>query len=81
VKRKINMSCAPACSRTWRRIKRYLWHGNLFQALNELQSLKIALDAAACESKNEHSQQLLKGVDKLHTYVKRNQALPRQAPE
>jgi hypothetical protein len=53
----------------------------VFQALNELQSLKIALDAAACESKNEHSQQLLKGVEKLHTYVKRNQELPRRAPE
>jgi hypothetical protein len=24
------------------RIKRYLWHGNVFQALNELQSLEIA---------------------------------------
>jgi hypothetical protein len=43
------------------RIKWYLWHGNVFQALNELQSLEIALDAAAFESKNEHSQKLLKG--------------------
>jgi hypothetical protein len=56
------------------RIKWYtLWHGNVFQALNELQSLEIALDAAAFESKNEHSQKLLKGVEELHTYVKRNQ--------
>jgi CheY-like chemotaxis protein len=55
------------------RIKWYLWHGNVFQALNELQSLEIALDAAAFESKNEHSQKLLKGVEELHTHVKRNQ--------
>src|SRR6202795_4901747 len=55
------------------RIKWYLWHGNVFQALNELQSLEIALDEAAFESKNEHSQKLLKGVGELHTYVKRNQ--------
>jgi hypothetical protein len=55
------------------RIKWYLWHGNVFQELNELQSLEIALDAAAFESKNEHSQKLLKGVEELHTYVKRNQ--------
>jgi hypothetical protein len=55
------------------RIKWYLWHGNVFQALNELQSLEIALDAAAFESKNEHSQKLLKGVEELHTYAKRNQ--------
>jgi hypothetical protein len=55
------------------RIKWYLWHGNLFQALNELQNLEIALDAAAFESKNEHSQKLLGGVEELHTYVKRSQ--------
>jgi hypothetical protein len=42
------------------RIKWYLWHGNVFQALNELQSLEIALDAAAFESKNDHSQELLR---------------------
>jgi hypothetical protein len=55
------------------RIKWYLWHGNVFQALNELQSLEIALDAAAFESKNDHSQELLKSVEEIHTYVKRNQ--------
>jgi hypothetical protein len=38
------------------RIKWYLWHGNAFQALNELKSLEIALGAAVFESKNEHSQ-------------------------
>jgi len=26
---------------------RYLWHGNVFRALNELQSLEMDLDAAA----------------------------------
>jgi len=55
------------------RIKWYLWHGNVFQALNELQSLEMDLDAAAFESKNENSQKLLKGVEELHTYVERNQ--------
>ena len=54
------------------RIKWYLWHGNVFQALNELQSLEMDLDAAAFESKNENSQKLLKGVEELHTYVERN---------
>jgi hypothetical protein len=55
------------------RIKWYLWHGNVLQALNELQSLEMDLDAAAFESKNENSQKLLKGVEELHTYVERNQ--------
>jgi hypothetical protein len=34
-------------------IKWYLWHGNVFQALNELQSLEMDLDAAVFENKNE----------------------------
>jgi hypothetical protein len=55
------------------RIKWYLWHGNVFQALNDLQSLEIALDAAAFESKSEHPQKLFKGVEELQTHVKRNQ--------
>ena len=42
------------------------------QALNELQSLEIDLDAAAFESKDENSQMLLKGIEELHTWVERN---------
>ena len=33
------------------RIKWYLWHGNVFQALNELQGLEMDLEAVAFESK------------------------------
>ncbi len=54
------------------RIKWYLWHGNVFQALNELQSLEMDLDAAVFESKDENARKLLKGVEDLHTYVERN---------
>ena len=54
------------------RIKWYLWHGNVFQALNELQGLEMDLEAVAFESKGENSQKLLKGVEELHTYVERN---------
>ena len=54
------------------RIKWYLWHGNVFQALNELQSLETDLDAAAFETKDENARKLLKGVEDLHTYVERN---------
>jgi hypothetical protein len=54
-------------------IKWYLWHGNTFQALNKLESLKMDLQAAAYESKNDNTRKLLKGVEELHTYVERNQ--------
>jgi len=55
-------------------IKWYLWHGNAFQALNKLESLEMDLEAAACESKDDNTRKLLKGVEELHTYVERNQA-------
>src|SRR5580704_9044232 len=63
----------PGVLKDLERIKWYLWHGNVFQALNELQSLEMDLDAAAFESKDENARKLLKGVEELHTYVERNQ--------
>ena len=55
-------------------IKWYLWHGNTFQALNKLQDLEMDLDAATFHSNKEAIRKLLKGIEELHTYVKRNQA-------
>jgi hypothetical protein len=54
-------------------IKWYLWHGNTFQALNQLQDLEMDLDAATFDSKDENIRKLLKGVEELHTYIQRNQ--------
>jgi len=66
------MSCARRCSKIWNEFKWYLWHVNVFQALNEPQSLEMDLDAAAFESTDENAQKLLKGVEDFHTYVERN---------
>lgn len=55
-------------------VKWYLWHGNVFQALNELQGLEMDLDGVTFETKDETARKLLKGVEELHTYVERNQA-------
>ena len=62
----------PGALKDLERIKWYLWHGNVFQALNELQSLEMDLDAAVFESKDENARKVLKGVEDLHTYVERN---------
>jgi hypothetical protein len=51
------------------RIKWYLWHGNVFQAINALQDLEMELDAAVFETKDENAQKLLKGVEDLQTYT------------
>ena len=42
----------PDVLKNLEQIKWYLWHGNVFQALNELQSLGMDLDAAAETGKN-----------------------------
>jgi len=47
----------------------------MFEALHELQGLEMDLDGAGLETKNETARKLLKGVEELHTYVERNQAL------
>ena len=52
-------------------VKWYLWHGNVFQALNELQGLEM--DGATFEANRETARKLLKGIEELHTYVERNQ--------
>jgi hypothetical protein len=54
-------------------LKWYLWHGNVFQALNELQDLEMNLEGASFEIKNETARKMLKGIEELHTYVQRNQ--------
>ena len=46
----------PGVLKDLQRIKWFLWHGNVFQALNELQSLEIHSDAAATESKDKNAQ-------------------------
>ena len=53
------------------RVNWYLWHGNVFQAL---QGLQMDLDAAAFKTQDERPQKLLKGVEELHPCAKRNQA-------
>ncbi len=53
-------------------IKWYLWHGNVFKALDELQGLEMDLDAATFDTKSEAARKLLKGVEELRTYVERN---------
>ena len=64
----------PGVLKDLERVKWYLWHGNVFQALKELQGLQMDLDAAAFETQDERAQKLLKSVEELHTYVERNQA-------
>ena len=53
-------------------IKWYLWHGNVFQALQHLEDLEMDLDLAALESRDERAGKLLKAVAEFHTYIENN---------
>ena len=54
-------------------IKWYLWHGNVFQALHELEGLEMDVEGAMFETRNPIGRKLLKGIEELHVYVERNQ--------
>jgi hypothetical protein len=53
-------------------IKWYLWHGNVFQALQHLQFVEMDLEGAAFESQEETTRKLLKAVEEFSTYIQRN---------
>src|SRR2546427_10621160 len=54
------------------RIKWFLWHGNVFQALKELRSVEGDLEAAAYESNDATARKLCKAVQEFTTYIERN---------
>jgi putative protein kinase ArgK-like GTPase of G3E family len=62
------------------RIKWYLWHGNVFRALDELEALNEELYSwseeavGTQETKQNKKNKLWKLVDEFETYIQKNQA-------
>ena len=54
-------------------IKRYLWHGNTYEALEYLDTLEMDLDIADEESKDLTTHKLLRAVEEFQTYIANNQ--------
>ena len=54
------------------RVKWFLWHGNVFQALQELQCVVGDLEAVAYESDDAIAGKLCKAVQEFITYIERN---------
>jgi hypothetical protein len=54
------------------RLKWYLWHGNVYKALQVVQSIEMDLDAAVATSGHATARKLLKAVEEFHTYIERN---------
>jgi hypothetical protein len=55
------------------RLKWFLWHGNVYKALQVVQSVEMDLDAAVATSGHATARKLLKTVEEFHTYVANNQ--------
>lgn len=58
--------------KTLERIKWYLWHGNVFEALEKIESVECILDMAALETEGSGARKLYKKVEEFHTYIERN---------
>lgn len=54
------------------KIKWCVWHGNIFKALDKLESLEFTLDFAYEERKNSKEYKLWKAASELHDYIKVN---------
>jgi hypothetical protein len=55
------------------RLKWYLWHGNVYKALQVVQSVEMDLDAAVATSGHGTARKRLKAVEEFHTYIANNQ--------
>lgn len=53
-------------------IKWYLWHGNVYRALQHLEGVEMDLDAAGFERDDEVIAKLFKAVEEFHTYIRNN---------
>jgi hypothetical protein len=56
------------------RLKWYVWHGNVYKALQVVQFIEMALDAAVIMSGHATARKRLKAVEEFHTYIENNQS-------
>src|SRR5262249_33662838 len=54
------------------RLKWFLWHGNVYQALQVMQSVEGDLEVAVATSGDSTARKLLKTVEEIHTYITNN---------
>jgi hypothetical protein len=54
------------------RLKWFLWHGNVYKALQVVQSVEMDLDAAVANSSDATARKLSKAVEEFHTYITNN---------
>ena len=58
--------------RSLERLQWFLWHGNVYQAVQVSQSVEGALEVAVATSGDSTARKLLKAVEEFHTYINNN---------
>jgi hypothetical protein len=58
--------------RSLERLKWFLWHGNVYQALQVIQSVESDLEVAVVTSSNGTARKLLQAIEEFHTYITNN---------
>jgi hypothetical protein len=58
--------------RNLERLKWFLWHGNVYRALQVVQYIEMDLDAAAANDGRATARKPLKAVEEFHTYIENN---------
>jgi hypothetical protein len=58
--------------RALERLKWFLWHGNVYQAVQVIQSVEMDLEVAVVTSGDATGCKLLKAVEEFHTYINNN---------
>jgi hypothetical protein len=59
--------------RSLERVKWFLWHGNVYQALQVAQSIAMDLDATVASTGDDTARKLQKAVEEFHIYIEQNQ--------
>jgi hypothetical protein len=54
------------------RLTWFLWHGNVYKALQVVQCVEMDLDAAVANNGHTTARKLLKAVEEFHTYLENN---------
>ena len=67
-----NEVLGETAEKTLEKIKHYLWHGNVYQALKRIDWLREDLETV--ETPSEAVKKMLAGVEDLHGYIERNHA-------
>src|SRR2546423_184828 len=58
--------------RSLERLKWFLWHGNVYQALQVIQTIEGDLEVVVATSSDSTARKLLKAVEEFHTYITNN---------